>query len=338
MTHLHSPDDEARTVLVRFPELAARQNAWDVEPVSAGLSGAMIWRCQMNNILWALRRWPPEFPRDRLQWIHEILRALPSHLPIPRPLLADQGTSFVECHGHVWSVEPWLPGQADFHRQPTDDRLAAAMRALGEFHNAVRRWASDVRQIPAIVDRMGAIDFHRRQLPRYRESMKQQTEPLAVHCRWILRECELRLDSLRRELHSVSTERAVLVPAIRDIWHDHLLYQQDCVSGVIDFGAMRPDSPATDVSRLVGSLIGDNPGRWQFAIDAYRAVVPFTEDECKWAKTIDSSSVVIAGLNWIRWLFVEHRQFENTALVQRRVQAVLERLVPITELNDAVPN
>ena len=63
-------------------------------------------------------------------------------------------------------------------------------------------------------------------------------------------------------------------PCIRDIWHDHVLFTGDEVTGIIDFGAMDIDTPATDVARLLGSLVGDDEAGWRTASSAYSADSP----------------------------------------------------------------
>ena len=66
-------------------------------------------------------------------------------------------------------------------------------------------------------------------------------------------------------------------PCIRDIWHDHVLYVGAEVSGFVDFGALRMDHVAADISRLVGSLVGDDPHRRAAALAAYAATSPLTD-------------------------------------------------------------
>lgn len=59
-----------------------------------------------------------------------------------------------------------------------------------------------------------------------------------------------------------------LQPCIRDIWHDHVLFDGDRVTGLIDFGAMQIDTPATDIARLVGSLQSYSPPRGSLESDS----------------------------------------------------------------------
>ena len=102
-----------------------------------------------------------------------------------------------------------------------------------------------------------------------------------------------------------------LQPCIRDVWHDHVLFDGDTVTGLVDFGAMQIDTPATDVARLLGSLVGDDANGWQEGLTAYSAVRPLTEQESLAVVALDTAGTILAVCNWIRWIYVERRQFPD---------------------------
>src|SRR5437763_1299451 len=37
-------------------------------------------------------------------------------------------------------------------------------------------------------------------------------------------------------------------PCLCDVWHDHVLYTGDAVTGLIDYGEVKPDHPAVDLA------------------------------------------------------------------------------------------
>ena len=39
---------------------------------------------------------------------------------------------------------------------------------------------------------------------------------------------------------------------IGDVWHDHILFEGDAVTGMIDFAAAKVDHVAADLARLLG--------------------------------------------------------------------------------------
>jgi homoserine kinase type II len=128
-------------------------------------------------------------------------------------------------------------------------------------------------------------------------------------------------------------------PCIRDVWHDHVLFNGDRVTGLIDFGAMRIDTPATDVARLLGSLQSVSPPRsgeglreghsrddWHEGLAAYSAIRPLSAQESLAVPVLDTSGTILAGCNWIRWIYIDGRQFINMRQVVLRFARLLERL------------
>ena len=105
-----------------------------------------------------------------------------------------------------------------------------------------------------------------------------------------------------------------------------MLFHDSQVSAFVDFGALRIDSVAVDLARLLGSLVGDAPDRWQLGLQAYQEVHPIAEEDQAKLAAIDLANSVLSAANWIRWIYVEHRQFENGQAVQARLDQILRRL------------
>jgi homoserine kinase type II len=117
-----------------------------------------------------------------------------------------------------------------------------------------------------------------------------------------------------------------LEPCIGDIWHDHVLYEGDKVTGLIDFGSMRPENVAADVARLLGSMANDEPTQWRAGLECYRGLRPLSEAELDLVRAFDRSTVLMAGLNWLDWIYRQGRQFEHPVTVLDRVDTILVRL------------
>jgi Ser/Thr protein kinase RdoA (MazF antagonist) len=115
-------------------------------------------------------------------------------------------------------------------------------------------------------------------------------------------------------------------PAIRDIWRDHVLFLGNDVSGLVDFGALRPESVAADVARLLGSLVGDEAAGWQTGLTAYEAVRPLSSIERRLMTAFDQSGVLLSGLQWLSWVYLDGRIFEDRAAVEARLDELLARL------------
>ena len=121
--------------------------------------------------------------------------------------------------------------------------------------------------------------------------------------------------------------RAPRQPCIRDIWHDHVLFQGDEVSGIVDFGALQSDHVACDISRLLGSLVGGDREDWTRGLAAYQVLRPLTADELMLVDAYDQSTVLLSGMNWIQWLAIEGRVFEDEERVQNRLDQIILRLL-----------
>jgi hypothetical protein len=50
-----------------------------------------------------------------------------------------------------------------------------------------------------------------------------------------------------------------------------------------------------------------------------------TLDESHAVTALDNSGTVLAGANWLRWIYIDRRQFENRAQVIERVRKILAR-------------
>ena len=135
-----------------------------------------------------------------------------------------------------------------------------------------------------------------------------------------------RAPEIERRLTAAAKIRVPMQPAVRDIHGEHVLFVGDAVTGIIDFGAMRFDTVAGDIARLLGSLVQDDLAGWQSGLAAYEEVRPLSATERELVPVFDSSGVLLGAMNWLEWLFVEQRQFTNLDLVQARLAELLARL------------
>jgi homoserine kinase type II len=117
-----------------------------------------------------------------------------------------------------------------------------------------------------------------------------------------------------------------LQPAIRDIHRDHVLFTGDEVTGLVDFGALRIDTPLADLARLIGSLASDNAAARQLALDAYAAVIPLSNTDRQLVDLLDDSGILLGGLNWLQWLYVERRDIGELLPIIARLDEIVGRL------------
>ncbi len=89
---------------------------------------------------------------------------------------------------------------------------------------------------------------------------------------------------------------------------------------------MRIDSVVIDIARLLGSLVEDERMGWQIGLAAYEQIRPLTREEKNLLATIDLANVVLSAANWIRWIFVDQRRFEDRMRVRGRIERIVGRL------------
>ena len=237
--------------------------------------------------------------------------------------MSRSGETFVGHDGHLWELSPWMPGEADYDRSPLPVKLAAAMAALARFHKAT----ADFPRSPTSPGSAAAAAVSKR-LARLHEL---QAGGIAALDQAIDESVWRDLAALARQFVSVlpkAVPRVLAIvgplagvalplqPCLRDIWHDHVLFTGDEVTGIIDFGAMDVDTPATDVARLLGSLVGDDAAGWQTGLAAYSASCGHCRPtKCKPSRRLDTSGTLLAGCNWIRWIYaIDDAKFENQRL------------------------
>ena len=175
---------------------------------------------------------------------------------IPAVLPSDSGHTFVASAGRLWDLTTWMPGQADFHAQPSPERLAAACIALAQIHEAWRPVATTTGPCPAL----------RRRLIRGREwstlvgsgwqpplEGADPVGPLTRQAYALLRE---QLGDVLDRLGAWEHQPWNLQVCLCDVWHDHVLFVANEVTGIIDFGSLKVDHVAVDLARLLGQ-----PGR-----------------------------------------------------------------------------
>jgi Ser/Thr protein kinase RdoA (MazF antagonist) len=322
-------DSLARDVLSCYaPEIA--HATWTPLGNAGGFSGARIWRGQaQDGRRLCLREWPAlRTTEDRLQEIHVAMRQL-AELPFVPDLVATQDDStIVQLDDSFWEISTWMPGTADFHRQPTDARLFAAMRTLASMHEllvpvrpveapcpAVKRILRALRGWRDLLQSGWKPDFN---LPR------PAPIPALARRAWKA----ISADTYSIEFTLVEWEVRVLPVqfCLCDIWHDHILFEGDEVTGVIDYGAVKPDCVAIDLARLLGSMIPDEPERMHRALAIYSAIHAVPSDILRLSTVLDRAGSVVGLTNWLRWLYLEKRTYTEAAGVAKRMEALLKRV------------
>lgn len=297
---------------------------------AGGFSGSRVWRGQAAGRSYALKAYPPEADPDRLAQVHRWMAAARAagleFVPAVEP--CRDGRSVAVSGGRLWDVTAWMPGRADFHADPTDAKLLAAVTAVARIHAA---WADPrATGLPPREGPCPAVERRWRALNNWQALVRSGWRPRFDPGDPIRPHAESAWDLLPRVLPRVLPRLAgwlgrplPLQPCLVDVWHDHILFDGDRVSGVIDYGAARVDHPAADLARLLGSLIPDDARRTAEVLDAYSRLRPLPDPEL--VDVLDQTGTAAAVANWLRRLYHDREAVDRPA-VAGRLAGLVRRL------------
>lgn len=311
-----------------------------VRPISGGFSGAIVAQVEAPSGSFCLRGWPPQsLSGERLSELHRLLNhwrhsGLPVAVPIP---VHGSRETFTAHAGRWWQMEPWLPGRAVAPREISDEQLNNLMRTLAELHQSASRYSCrpESRSLfgvgsggaPAVNGRRRLIaDWTPTRLVEGRESLKAAPGDFRDVGLSILDgflRCAERIDD---ELAACTDFVVAVHPCWRDIWNEHVLFSGSHVTGLVDPGSARTDHVSSDLSRILGSLLPDDFGRWNDALDTYSEGRPLKPEEYRLVRVMDRSSVLLSGMTWIeRWQAGEIDPSQLEKIVDR-VRIIVQRL------------
>lgn len=302
---------------------------------AGGFSGAQLWRLTTSEGEFCVRRWPESHPsRERLQWMHRVIvHTHQNGCPfVAAPLANQTGDTVTDTPEGLWEISGWMPGEADFLSNPNDQRLGNMIHALAKFHLSSAQVNLDFNRSFCVSSRLEQLaDIDQTVSALQRVPPHSSNQPFEQFRQTVL----ARVGSVAGALHFKLSQFSDIVfpvqPVIRDVWHDHVFFTGNEVSGLVDFGAMQIDNVALDLARLLGSTVADDRNRWKFAVRCYREIRPLSDTEIELLPLLDESGVVLGSLNWLKWIYLERRQFENWNGVMERITLLGERIQQFTD-------
>lgn len=322
-------DSAARAVLQHYPPSPRPRT---ITPLGnrGGFSGARIWRiaCELGDV--CLRAWPVGVAEETLAFQHDLIRrARQAGLTfVPSVHVSNQGTTWVSHAGRLWEASSWQAGRADFEANPSPERLRSACIALARLHDAWMVAPNREERCPAVLRRLArASEWMALVASGWREPLNggigDPPRPL-VEQAWPM---------LVREVARVPrllagwTERTVRVqPCLCDVWHDHLLFEGDTLTGLIDYGSVKIDNVGVDLARLLGSLVGDDAERWRVGLSAYRGIRPLSAAEEGMARVLDETGTILGVVNWLLWIYRDRRPYDDWSGVAQRLRRLIARM------------
>lgn len=324
-----SLDRAARQALAFFPRLAPH----DIPQFlgnRGGFSGARLWRVATSAGPVCLRAWPERMDTAQLDFLHCLMtRAHAAGLLfVPRLFAGANQRTRVEHAGRWWEAVEWMPGRADFHARPSPARLEAACAALARLHETWRRYALSEKLIPCVQRRLGFLDeWHALrktgwQLPGDADD-NDPVWPVARRAWMLVPRWIERAPLLLRPWAEVSQP---VHPCVCDPWHDHWLFEEDRLTGLIDYGAAHIDHPAVDLARALGSLVGDDAEGWRVGLAAYRSVRFFSTEDEDLTRALDVTGTILGAANWLKRLYHQRQVFEDRHAVAERLSWLVRRM------------
>lgn len=316
-----------------WPRQVGSHGTADATPIVAGrLSDQALWRINACETPYVLRGWPPdEVPRAgaAARFAEQVAQGVVVGVAVP--IASAAGSGLVEAEGLHWQLAPWLAGESSYGPQPSRDKLIAMCQTLADLHQAAAGLptVASVRPIDRYLDQLNAVllAIDAGQFGAVRTEPWEELGYLAD--RGLERELEVAAGQVRARLAGFANRSLPTQWVWGDAWHSNFLFDGACVAGVIDFAAVRVDTPAADLARLLGSACGDEPKLRAEALGAYLERRRLSTDELSAIALLHDAGTVLSLANWVRWLCIEDRRFASGAAARQRLAHFAERLAEL---------
>lgn len=274
-----------------------------VEAVSAGQSGADVWRVDALAGGFAVRRWPPGVTLERVRQIEHFLRHLRSRGidAVPAPWDLDGAMPLADAHGRVWSIETWINGSSVAEDSIDAVRLHAVVQLLTAIHHQSRELGVHCQVPLAVRRRAGRLA----ELPQALSALVRRAgriEPFASAVDELRNYADRRLPPLRAAYGELVTQPQPCWMVIRDLHRQHVLYQGQRLAGIVDFDAVRVDTPLADLARLLGSLLLDDLAMYREAVRWYFAPARPEAAQLRLVDLLDEATALCAAVYWLERL------------------------------------
>ena len=297
-------------------------------PIGGGFSGARLWRLEGAGGTYCLKARPAD--PGRLIWIHALMNRarVAGRTIVPQVVPTLEKSTCITHAGLVWDLTTWMPGRADFYHRPTTARLRAACTALAHLHTA---WQSEAQWRAGPVP---AIQRRRQRVQQWLAEIRTGWQPDFAAADPVRPWAERAWHLLRGRIESMEASLALhtaasgtnLQPCLCDLWHDHVLFQEDQVTGLIDYDSVKLDHVAVDLARLLGSLAGDEGELRRAGLQAYHEARPAMPVDETLVDVLDRTGTLLALTNWLTWLYQDRRVFDDLQRVAGRLAVLVQRI------------
>jgi Ser/Thr protein kinase RdoA (MazF antagonist) len=308
--------------------------------IAPGMSGARVFRCRLaNEAQAALKQFPVGTKLARIQEVQRVIRhSRTSGFALVPEFYERSGQTCWECDGQFWELQQWLDGQPLNATQLDGSTLTQITRGafvIASFHASVRSLGHARTPAPAVLARLNRVRELDQLLPQALRGTKgfeksltadEDSRQLALAIgdaarvlRWNWQEARAKIT---RSLAPWIEREMDLQYVLRDIHQDHILFHDHQPRGLIDFDAVRMDTPVTDLARWGGSfehLCGADSAvkvneLWKAVLAGFQQASPFmdngwTKDDVSLASSLCHATKWISLANWLTWVVCEQRSF-----------------------------
>ncbi len=296
---------------------------------AGGFSGSIIWKIETVNRSYCLRRWPEQTDSKKLQWIHRVQQFAHAHgcPEVVVPTITKSGTTIVHHERHCWELSVWAPGLATYSQDPNPQRLQSAIETLARFHQATAQFHLDFSPSPNLTNVIRRLKGFEQSVTEIDDRGNKRAVVLnSEDWHFFITSGRKIVTETLQQFSLFAGAVFPIQPVIRDIRDEHLFFEGDQVCGIIDFGAMQIDTVACDLSRMFGSLIGNDPVPLQRAQEEYCQIRPLSDQEMRLIQPLIVAGNLIGILNWLQWLVIDNREFDSMEDVKARVGQLLDGL------------
>jgi homoserine kinase type II len=246
-----------------------------------------------------------------------------AHLPyVPAILRTLDGPSFVAESNRLWDATHWMPGSP--RKQPDAREVEMAAAAIAELHGAWRT-ESVIAPCPGVLNRLRLM----REWLSWPSEMVPSTHS-GTGLADVLRRVEVVLArAVPPALRALEPWEHVPVscqPCLRDLRGDHVLFTEDRVTGIIDFGAMAVDHPAVDLARLLGDYAEVRDDFFALGLNAYREAGGELETTQEFLAELARTGALGSAINWLRRLKGNEVANLDAGAVEARLSRLLRRI------------
>lgn len=301
-----------------------------IEPLPVGLSGSMVWGVRVGDERFVLKSFASSAHYEHAAWVHSLMQhAVNENIwQVPALKKTMNGESIQEdTNGSLWELMQWVPGAPCL--RPSLRMAASSGATLAQVHVAMATFPDQILthdHSPGVLFRISkAAELVKLPFDERFCRILEHSQAATMHEPFSL----LTTSATKHALATIANWRSRVVaiqPVLRDVWSEHIFFEDERVSGLIDWHALGFDTPAMDIARLFGSWPDDYALERSF-LKSYRSVRRLSDQEERLIPFLKASGIIFGLENWFRWIVEENRYFADKEKVKDRIDS-LQRAFP----------